>query len=150
MAHNFQNCIEIYLRLGPVSRGVVAEYELDQEAKTVEWLVPRQVTAGMTNHQREKYNFSFSGIFGIDAKQDVIFDTVARKVVLLRTDLLLQSTFLCKLNGSFTVRFHEGSAHLTRLLVLSFVESSRNAIQFYHLWKAPVMQFCSIICGRLS
>lgn len=77
LAHNL---LKIYL--GPVNGGVVAELTLDNEAKIVEWLVPRQATAGMTSHQSKKHNSSFSGIFDIDAKQDVIFDTVARKVYL--------------------------------------------------------------------
>jgi hypothetical protein len=82
LPRNLQNCIEIYLRIGPVGGGPAAEYSLDSDQKIVEWSVPRQVTAGMTNHQREKYNFSFTGILDIEANQDVVFDTVARKVCL--------------------------------------------------------------------
>lgn len=104
-ASKFENCIEIYLRLGPVIEGAVAEYSLNHEAKTVEWLVPRQVALGMTNHQREKYNFSFSGILGTDATQDRVFDTVARKVLVHKHRVFLDTGYhvrvLCMIRLSY-------------------------------------------------
>ncbi|KAL2630068.1 hypothetical protein R1flu_014754 [Riccia fluitans] len=82
-AEGFQSQIEIHLRMRPVQSNVAtANYQVDHEEHTVEWVIPRQAAAGMHNHQREKYNFAFTGILGTETKQDEVFDSVAKKVIL--------------------------------------------------------------------
>ncbi|KAI5054771.1 hypothetical protein GOP47_0029916 [Adiantum capillus-veneris] len=65
----------------PIS-GTPAHYEIDRDESMVQWHVPRQIAAGMANHQKERYDFFFNDIFDTDAKQDAVFEKVARKVVL--------------------------------------------------------------------
>ncbi|KAJ7515220.1 hypothetical protein O6H91_22G006000 [Diphasiastrum complanatum] len=81
MVLEYESNIDIYLRMRPMSSNVAA-YEVDEEAVRVQWLMPRQAVLGMANHQREHYNFSFTGIFDVDAKQDAVFENVAQKVIL--------------------------------------------------------------------
>lgn len=76
----FDSNIEIYLRMRPHKVGI-AVHKINEEQNAVQWSVPRQAQLGMVNHQREHYNFSFTGIFDMDAKQDVVFEVVAKKVV---------------------------------------------------------------------
>lgn len=87
-SEGFQSRIEIHLRMRPVNGVAVADYGLDHEEGTVEWVIPRQAAAGMHNHQREKYSFSFTGILGTESKQDEVFDSVAKKVGYIQPILL--------------------------------------------------------------
>ncbi|CAM6093821.1 unnamed protein product [Calypogeia fissa] len=135
---NFQSCIEIYLRLGPIIEGAVAEYTLNHDQSTVEWLVPRQPAAGMTNHQRDKYNFSFTGILGTDTKQDIVFDTVARKVVLGALDGYNGTIFAYGQTGSGKTYTITGSAEryvdrglIPRALSLIFSELAERSDHIY-------------------
>ncbi|KAH8960223.1 hypothetical protein BDL97_06G121000 [Sphagnum fallax] len=77
----FESSIEIFLRMRPINSGAIAPYEVDVDAGTVVWTIPRQASLGMMNHQREHYNFSFTGIFQMESKQDEVFHKVAHKVV---------------------------------------------------------------------
>nr|AMS24233.1 kinesin 9B protein [Marsilea vestita] len=73
--------IEIYLRMRPITEAP-ATYEIDEDEGRVQFHMPRQVAAGMANHQKERYDFFFTHIFDTTAMQDTIFERVARKVVL--------------------------------------------------------------------
>ncbi|GFH07887.1 kinesin-like protein, partial [Haematococcus lacustris] len=44
--------------------------------------MPRDAAAGYVNNQREQYEFRFNGIIGPEAKQDEVFERVARNVVM--------------------------------------------------------------------
>jgi hypothetical protein len=76
----FESSIEIFLRMRPINSGAIAPYEVDVDAGTVVLTIPRQASLGMMNHQREHYNFSFTGIFQMESKQDEVFHKVAHKV----------------------------------------------------------------------
>ncbi|KAL3687670.1 hypothetical protein R1sor_013979 [Riccia sorocarpa] len=79
----FQSQIEIHLRMRPVPSHIpTADYEVDHGEQTVEWVIPRQAVVGMHNHQREKYNFAFTRILSTETKQDEVFDSVAKKVIM--------------------------------------------------------------------
>ncbi|EFJ06488.1 hypothetical protein SELMODRAFT_135318 [Selaginella moellendorffii] len=81
MADAFESRIDIFLRMRPIEKNL-ASYEVDHDDGRVNWVVPRQAATGMVNHQRERYSFTFTGILDTDCKQDLVFETVARKVVL--------------------------------------------------------------------
>lgn len=43
--------------------------------------VPRELVAGMANHQRETFEFGFDRVFDVEAGQEEVFDVVAKPVV---------------------------------------------------------------------
>ncbi|CAK9878780.1 unnamed protein product [Sphagnum jensenii] len=47
----FESSIEIFLRMRPINSGAIAPYEVDVDAGTVVWTIPRQASLGMMNHQ---------------------------------------------------------------------------------------------------
>ncbi|MEW5312344.1 MAG: hypothetical protein WDW38_003985 [Sanguina aurantia] len=73
--------IDIYLRVKPVSKPS-SQVVLDQAESKLEFNIPREVSAGYVNNQREHYEFRFNGLLLPDAKQDEVFERVARNVVL--------------------------------------------------------------------
>ncbi|QDZ21232.1 kinesin [Chloropicon primus] len=73
--------IDIYLRCRPVPRpSENFTYDLQDGSTSIE--IPHEAAAGYINNKKEKYDFKFNGIFGPEAKQDEVFDGVAKKVVL--------------------------------------------------------------------
>ncbi|XP_032039379.1 kinesin-like protein KIF6 isoform X3 [Aythya fuligula] len=76
--------IRVYARLKPLGRRQQAGiYSVDDDEKSVsslEIIVPHDLADGFVNNKREKYKFKFQKIFDQEAKQDVVFDSIARPV----------------------------------------------------------------------
>ncbi|KAF5843229.1 P-loop containing nucleoside triphosphate hydrolase protein [Dunaliella salina] len=72
--------VDIYVRIRPVPKAssrVVVEHSENK----LEFNIPRDANQGYVNNQRENYNFRFNGIIGPEAKQDEVFERVARNLV---------------------------------------------------------------------
>ncbi|NXO16311.1 KIF6 protein, partial [Oriolus oriolus] len=75
--------IRVYARVKPLGRRQQAgTYSVDDEGPLpcLEIAVPRDLADGFINNKRESYKFKFQKIFGQEAKQDVIFDSIAKPV----------------------------------------------------------------------
>ncbi|NXI63815.1 KIF6 protein, partial [Anseranas semipalmata] len=58
-------------------------YSVDDDEKSVsslEIIVPHDLADGFVNNKRESYKFKFQKIFDQEAKQDVVFDSIAKPV----------------------------------------------------------------------
>ncbi|XP_021115533.1 kinesin-like protein KIF6 isoform X2 [Heterocephalus glaber] len=76
--------IQIFARLKPPSRkhqqGI---YSIDEDEKltpSLEIILPRDLADGFVNNKRESYRFKFQRIFDHDAKQEIIFENIAKPV----------------------------------------------------------------------
>ncbi|XP_063246928.1 kinesin-like protein KIF6 isoform X4 [Prinia subflava] len=75
--------IRVYARVKPLGRRQQAgSYSIDNEESlpSLEITVPRDLADGFINNKRESYKFKFQKIFDQEAKQDVIFDSIAKPV----------------------------------------------------------------------
>ncbi|KAM6407146.1 kinesin-like protein KIF6 isoform 2-T2 [Pluvialis apricaria] len=76
--------IRVYARVKPLGRRQQAGiYSIDDDQKTLsslEIIVPRDLADGFVNNKRETYKFKFQKIFDQEAKQDVVFDSIAKPV----------------------------------------------------------------------
>ncbi|XP_064504537.1 kinesin-like protein KIF6 isoform X3 [Pseudopipra pipra] len=76
--------IRVYARVKPLGRRQQAgSYSVDDEEdllSSLEITVPRDLADGFVNNKRETYKFKFQKIFDQEAKQDVIFDSIAKPV----------------------------------------------------------------------
>ncbi|XP_021248675.1 kinesin-like protein KIF6 isoform X3 [Numida meleagris] len=75
--------IRVYARLKPLGRRQQAgTYSVGDEksASSLEIVVPRDLADGFVNNKRESYKFKFQKIFDQEAKQDVVFDSIAKPV----------------------------------------------------------------------
>ncbi|NWT69406.1 KIF6 protein, partial [Prunella himalayana] len=75
--------IRVYARVKPLGRRQQAgSYSVDTEEPlpSLEITVPRDLADGFINNKRESYKFKFQKIFDQEAKQDVIFDSIAKPV----------------------------------------------------------------------
>ncbi|NXV58370.1 KIF6 protein, partial [Molothrus ater] len=75
--------IRVYARVKPLGRRQQAgSYSVDNEEPlpSLEITVPRDLADGFINNKRESYKFKFQKIFDQEAKQDVIFDSIAKPV----------------------------------------------------------------------
>ncbi|XP_077637982.1 kinesin-like protein KIF6 [Lonchura striata] len=75
--------IRVYARVKPLGRRQQAgSYSVDNEEPlpSLEITVPRDLGDGFINNKRESYKFKFQKIFDQEAKQDVIFDSIAKPV----------------------------------------------------------------------
>ncbi|KAM3675351.1 kinesin-like protein KIF6 [Ammospiza maritima maritima] len=75
--------IQVYARVKPLGRRQQAgSYSVDNEEPlpSLEITVPRDLADGFINNKRESYKFKFQKIFDQEAKQDVIFDSIAKPV----------------------------------------------------------------------
>ncbi|XP_027497041.1 kinesin-like protein KIF6 isoform X4 [Corapipo altera] len=76
--------IRVYARVKPLGRRQQAgNYSVDDEEdllSSLEIMVPRDLADGFVNNKRETYKFKFQKIFDQEAKQDVIFDSIAKPV----------------------------------------------------------------------
>lgn len=77
---NTSSNIDIFLRIRPTSKPS-NRLLIDAEERKLEFNIPRDVAAGLINNQREHYEFKFNGILTAEAKQDEVFERVARPVV---------------------------------------------------------------------
>nr|XP_047936048.1 kinesin-like protein KIF6 isoform X4 [Anser cygnoides] len=76
--------IRVYARLKPLGKRQQAGiYSVDDDEKSVsslEIIVPHDLADGFVNNKRENYKFKFQKIFDQEAKQDVVFDSIAKPV----------------------------------------------------------------------
>ncbi|KAM6280655.1 kinesin-like protein KIF6 isoform 2-T2 [Porphyrio hochstetteri] len=76
--------IRVYARVKPLGRRQqAATYSVDDNEKSLsslEVIVPRDLADGFVNNKRESYKFKFQKIFDQEAKQDVVFDSIAKPV----------------------------------------------------------------------
>ncbi|KAM6127969.1 LOW QUALITY PROTEIN: kinesin-like protein KIF6 [Pterocles gutturalis] len=76
--------IRVYARVKPLGRRQQAGiYSVDDDEKalsSLEIIVPRDLADGFVNNKRESYKFKFEKIFDQEAKQDVVFDSIAKPV----------------------------------------------------------------------
>jgi len=82
-----QSNIEIYLRLKPAGRGEdVSHVSVDPEEGVVSMNVPgdrgpREDGGYVLNNTKNQYKYAFNGIFGMEAKQEEVFERVGSKIV---------------------------------------------------------------------
>ena len=87
------SAIEIFLRVRPTKKpfnglsniekwviSLIIKLALRPEDKKIDIQVPKDPTQGYVNNQKEHYTFMFNDVFGMDAKQQDIFDNVAKDV----------------------------------------------------------------------
>ncbi|NXK94898.1 KIF6 protein, partial [Formicarius rufipectus] len=76
--------IRVYARVKPLGRRQQpGTYSVDVEEEplsSLEITVPRDLADGFINNKREIYKFKFQKIFDQEAKQDVVFDSIAKPV----------------------------------------------------------------------
>nr|XP_056708773.1 kinesin-like protein KIF6 [Euleptes europaea] len=76
--------IQIYARVKPLGRrqpaGIYSAGEDETSAFSLEIIVPRDLADGFVNNKRESYKFKFQKVFDQEAKQDEIFETIAKPV----------------------------------------------------------------------
>ncbi|XP_068041593.1 kinesin-like protein KIF6 isoform X3 [Anomalospiza imberbis] len=75
--------IRVYARVKPLGRRQQAgSYSVDNEEPlpSLEITVPRDLGDGLISNKQESYKFKFQKIFDQEAKQDVIFDSIAKPV----------------------------------------------------------------------
>ncbi|EFJ44922.1 Kif6 type kinesin-like protein, partial [Volvox carteri f. nagariensis] len=72
--------IDIYVRIKPVPRPS-PRLVVDTSENKIEFNIPKNESAGLVNNQREHFEFRFNGILTAEAKQDEVFERVARPVV---------------------------------------------------------------------
>ncbi|XP_040585435.1 kinesin-like protein KIF6 [Mesocricetus auratus] len=76
--------IQIFARVKPSMRkqqqGIYSIDEDEKLASTLEILLPRDLADGFVNNKRESYKFKFQRIFDQDAKQEIIFEVIAKPV----------------------------------------------------------------------
>ncbi|NXD27149.1 KIF6 protein, partial [Spelaeornis formosus] len=83
MEARLKETIRVYARVKPLGRRQQAgSYSHDNEEPlpSLEITVPRDLADGLINNKRESYKFKFQKIFDQEAKQDVIFDSIAKPV----------------------------------------------------------------------
>ncbi|PNG99849.1 Kinesin-like protein KIF6, partial [Tetrabaena socialis] len=71
--------IDIYVRIKPVPKAS-NRLVVDNAENKIEFNIPRNESAGLVNNQREHFEFRFNGILEANAKQDEVFERVARPV----------------------------------------------------------------------
>ncbi|NXP06270.1 KIF6 protein, partial [Thinocorus orbignyianus] len=76
--------IRVYARVKPLGRrqqaGIYSVDDNEQPLSSLEIIVPRDLADGFINNKRESYRFKFQKIFDQEAKQDVVFDSIAKPV----------------------------------------------------------------------
>ena len=72
--------IDIFLRCRPVAANS-SHFVADAPNGLARFQIPKDKSQGDVNNQREQYEFKFSGIIEENAKQDEVFERVARKTV---------------------------------------------------------------------
>ena len=72
--------IDIFLRCRPVAANS-RHFAADAPNGLARFQIPKDKSQGYVNNQREQYEFKFSGIIEENAKQDEVFERVARKTV---------------------------------------------------------------------
>ncbi|KAM4625912.1 kinesin-like protein KIF6 [Polymixia lowei] len=74
--------IQIFARVKPTKK-TTAVYSVDNEEQTgasLEFVVPKDLADGFINNKRESYKFRFQEVFDQTAKQEDVFETIAKPV----------------------------------------------------------------------
>ncbi|KAI1895161.1 hypothetical protein AGOR_G00103450 [Albula goreensis] len=75
--------IQIYSRIKPTKK-ITAVYSVDDEenrvGSTLEFVVPRDLADGFINNKKESYLFRFQKVFDQEAKQEEVFEHIAKPV----------------------------------------------------------------------
>ncbi|XP_028848308.1 kinesin-like protein KIF6 isoform X2 [Denticeps clupeoides] len=71
--------IQIFARVKPTTKGG-AVYSVEDDGSCLGFVVPKDLADGFINNKRESYKFRFQKIFDQSAKQEELFDTVAKPV----------------------------------------------------------------------
>ncbi|KAM9777963.1 LOW QUALITY PROTEIN: kinesin-like protein KIF6 [Neosynchiropus ocellatus] len=77
-----KQAIQIYARIKPTKK-TTAVYSVDNEEiknAALEFVVPRDMADGVVNNRRENYKFRFQKVFDQAAKQEDIFENIAKPV----------------------------------------------------------------------
>eukprot|EP00854_Cymbomonas_tetramitiformis_P025000 gene25000-30484_t len=77
MGKGSNTSIDIYCRIKP-ARSPSHYFASDMVENKVDFNIPRDGEAGYVNNRREHYEYKFNGVIGTDAKQDEVFERVAR------------------------------------------------------------------------
>ncbi|XP_078503456.1 kinesin-like protein KIF6 [Lissotriton helveticus] len=74
--------IKIFARVKPTRKqsGIYSVDDEESSTSTLEILVPRDLADGFVNNKRESYKFKFQKTFDQDAKQESIFESIAKPV----------------------------------------------------------------------
>ncbi|XP_069464852.1 kinesin-like protein KIF6 [Ambystoma mexicanum] len=74
--------IQIFARVKPTKKqsGIYSVDEEEAAASTLEIIVPRDLADGFVNNKRESYKFKFQKTFDQDAKQESVFESIAKPV----------------------------------------------------------------------
>ncbi|KAM6355147.1 LOW QUALITY PROTEIN: kinesin-like protein KIF6 [Podargus strigoides] len=79
-----EETIRVYARVKPLGKrqqaGIYSVDDNEKSLSSLEVIVPRDLADGFVNNKRESYKFKFQKIFDQDAKQDVVFDNIAKPV----------------------------------------------------------------------
>lgn len=94
-----QEGIHIYLRVRPSKKP--SSHVSYVEDDRIEFVVPRALNEGQfVNNQKDQYLFQFDGILQQDAKQEDVFDLIARKNILASLDGINATIFAYGQTGS--------------------------------------------------
>ncbi len=126
--------IEVYARIRP-SRTVTSaqNYTInDDPPSTVDFIVPKDVAAGVVNNQKERYQFGFHHIFDQKTTQQEVFDRLGRKIAVSVLDGFNGTIFAYGQTGSgktFTITggqySYEDRGIIPRTLAFVFEETAR-------------------------
>ncbi|VTJ53350.1 Hypothetical predicted protein, partial [Marmota monax] len=76
--------IQIFARVKPPARkqqsGIYSIDDDENLTPSLEIIIPRDLADGFVNNKRESYKFIFQRIFDQDAKQEIIFENIAKPV----------------------------------------------------------------------
>ncbi|XP_033125749.1 kinesin-like protein KIF6 [Anneissia japonica] len=75
--------IRIYCRVKP-TKSKVGLYDIEEDEENysqLSFVVPRELAAGFINNKKQEYKFAFESVFDQKAKQEEIFDKVAKGVL---------------------------------------------------------------------
>ncbi|XP_055672347.1 kinesin-like protein KIF6 [Falco peregrinus] len=79
-----QEAVRVYARVKPLGRrqqaGIYSVDNDEESLSSLEIVVPHDLADGFVNNKRESYRFKFQKIFDQEAKQDVVFDSIAKPV----------------------------------------------------------------------
>jgi len=73
--------IKVYGRLKPSKKLAHSQFNIDTVNKAVTFFVPKDLSAGYINNKKETYEFKFTGLFDQSAKQEEIFEIIAKPIV---------------------------------------------------------------------
>lgn len=128
-----QSNIQIFLRLRP-TQAASPYCRVEGSESRVEFNIPRDVGAGYVNNQREHYEYKFNGILPMGAKQDEVFEKIARRPCLSALEGVNATVFAYGQTGSGKTFTITGGAEryvdrglIPRAISLMYSEMSRRS-----------------------